>query len=91
MPNGNLLAQVPSYGLMGNVSISYPYSFLKLIISVITAGAGKSVIWCDKYPNSSYSRAYVAGLVLQLLRISAPCRNLGWRHLHSFTATSGKI
>jgi hypothetical protein len=47
MPNGNLLVQVPSYGLMENVSISYPYSFLELMISAIAAGAGKSVIWCD--------------------------------------------
>ena len=46
-PNGNILAQVPSYGLTENVSILEPYSFLKLIITVSTAGAGKSVIWCD--------------------------------------------
>jgi hypothetical protein len=47
MLNGNLPAQVLSYGLMENVSISRLYSFLKLIISAFAAGAGKSVIWCD--------------------------------------------
>ena len=47
MLNGNRPAQVPSYGLMENVSISRLYSLLKLIISASAAGAGKSVIWCD--------------------------------------------
>jgi hypothetical protein len=32
---------------MENVSISYPYSFVKLMITASAAGAGKSVIWCD--------------------------------------------
>jgi len=47
MRNGNPLVQVPSYGLMENVSISYLYSFLKLMSIASSAGAGKSVIWCD--------------------------------------------
>lgn len=46
MRNGNRLVQVPSYGLMESVSISYSYSLLKLIITASAAGAGKSVIWC---------------------------------------------
>jgi hypothetical protein len=32
---------------MENVSISLPYYFLGLIVTACTAGAGKSVIWCD--------------------------------------------
>jgi hypothetical protein len=47
MPNGNRLVQIPSYGFMENVSISYRYSFLKLINTASAAGSGKSVIWCD--------------------------------------------
>jgi hypothetical protein len=47
MLNGNRPVQVPSYGLMENVSISCLYSLLKLIIGAFAAGAGKSVIWCD--------------------------------------------
>ena len=47
MRNGNLLVQVRFYGFMENVGILCPYSFLKLMITVSTAGAGKSVIWCD--------------------------------------------
>jgi hypothetical protein len=47
MRNGNHLVQVPSYGLMENVSILYLYSFLGLMITATAAGAGKSVIWCD--------------------------------------------
>ena len=46
MPNGDLLAQVPPYGLTENVSILYLYSFTKLKL-IPAAGAGKSVIWCD--------------------------------------------
>ena len=45
--NGNIPAQVRSYGLMENVSILSPRFFLKLMITVSIAGAGKSVIWCD--------------------------------------------
>ena len=45
--NGNLLVQVPSYGLMENVTISHSYFSLELTISAFSAGAGKSVIWCD--------------------------------------------
>ena len=47
MRNGNILAQVRSYGLMENVSILSPRFFLQLMITVSIAGAGKSVIWCD--------------------------------------------
>ena len=47
MRNGNLLVQVPSYGLMENVGISYLYSFMRMTITASVAGAGKSVIWCD--------------------------------------------
>jgi hypothetical protein len=50
MRNGNLLVQAPSYGFMENVSISYLYSFLKLIITTSLAGAGKSVIWYGNLP-----------------------------------------
>jgi hypothetical protein len=49
MRNGNLLVQVPSYGLMENVRIPLRYSILKLIITASAAGAGKSVIWCDNF------------------------------------------
>ena len=47
MRNGNLLVQVPSYGLMENVGILYLYSFMRMTITASVAGAGKSVIWCD--------------------------------------------
>jgi hypothetical protein len=47
MRNGNRLVQVHSYGFMENVSVSYPYSHLKLMVIASEAGAGKSVIWCD--------------------------------------------
>jgi hypothetical protein len=47
MQNGNLPVQALSYGLTENVSISYSYSFLKLMIVASPAGAGKSVIWYD--------------------------------------------
>ena len=47
MQNGNLLVQAPSYGLMENVGISWIYSFVRLTITVSSAGAGKSVIWWD--------------------------------------------
>ena len=47
MQNGNLLFQVPSYGFMENVSVSYLYSFLELMSIASSAGAGKSVIWCE--------------------------------------------
>ena len=47
MRNGNLLVQVPSYGLMENVGISYLYPFMRMTITASVAGAGKSVIWCD--------------------------------------------
>ena len=50
MRNGNLLVQVRFYGSMENVSILHPYSFLvflKLMVTVSKAGAGKSVIWCE--------------------------------------------
>ena len=47
MLNGNRLVQVRFYGSMGNVRIFHPCSFLKLTITVLQAGAGKSVIWCD--------------------------------------------
>jgi hypothetical protein len=53
MQNGNLPVQVPSYGLMENVSISHLHSLLKLMVTA--AGAGKSVIWCD---NFSMVRSY---------------------------------
>ena len=49
MQNGNVLVQVPSYGLMGNVSISFLYSFMRLTMTASAAGAGKSVIWCDNF------------------------------------------
>ena len=32
---------------MENVGVSYLYSFLKLMVIASSAGAGKSVIWCD--------------------------------------------
>ena len=32
---------------MENVRISYPYSFLKLMVTAFVAGSGKSVIWWD--------------------------------------------
>ena len=32
---------------MENVSISYPFSFLKLMVMAFVAGSGKSVIWYD--------------------------------------------
>src|SRR5258708_7647679 len=42
--NGSLLVQVPSYGLMENVSNSHPCVLLKLMITAsAAAGAGKSV------------------------------------------------
>jgi hypothetical protein len=47
MRNGNLLVRVPSCGLMENVSYSHPCSLLQLRITASSAGAGKSVIWCD--------------------------------------------
>jgi hypothetical protein len=47
MQNGNLLVQALFYGSMENVSILYPYSFLKLMVIASPAGAGKSVIWYD--------------------------------------------
>ena len=47
MPNGNILEQVPCYGFMENVRVLWLHAFLKLIIVIFPAGAGKSVIWCD--------------------------------------------
>ena len=47
MQNGNLPVQVLSYGLMENVSNSYPCSLLELMIAASEAGAGKSIISCD--------------------------------------------
>ena len=47
MKSGNLPVQVPSYGLMENVTILRSYFSLELTISTFSAGAGKSVIWCD--------------------------------------------
>ena len=47
--SGNILVQVHSYGYMANVSVLSAPSFvvaLKIFASV--AGAGKSVLWCDK-------------------------------------------
>ncbi len=45
MRSGNLLVRVRYYGFMENVSISYLYPFLKLMVTASAAGAGKSVIW----------------------------------------------
>ena len=47
MRNGSLLVLVQSYGFMGNVSISYRCFAPKLTLTSFTAGAGKSVLWCD--------------------------------------------
>jgi hypothetical protein len=47
MRSGNLLVRVHYCGFMENVSISYLYPFLKLMITTSAAGAGKSVIWYD--------------------------------------------
>jgi len=46
MGSGRLLVQVHSYGSMENVSISL-YSFLKLMVTTSSAGAGKSIIWYE--------------------------------------------
>ena len=49
MRNGNVLVQDPSYGLMENVRIPDPFFLRDLMITASTAGAGKSVIWCDNF------------------------------------------
>jgi len=49
MQNGSLLVQVHSYGSMANVSILCLYAFLKLMVTASSAGAGKSIIWCDYF------------------------------------------
>jgi hypothetical protein len=55
MRNGSLLVQVHSYGSTENVSISYLYAFLKLMVTSSSAGAGKSIIW---YGNLSIVRVH---------------------------------
>jgi hypothetical protein len=60
MPNGKHLVQVLSCGFMESVSILYPYSHLKLMVTAFAAGSGKSVIWCDNL-NILYSQAYALG------------------------------
>ena len=47
MRSGNLLVRVRYCGFMENVSTSYLYPFLKLMMTASAAGAGKSVIWYD--------------------------------------------
>ena len=49
MRSGELLDQVLSYGLMENVIILHSYFSLELMFSAFSAGAGKSVIWCDNF------------------------------------------
>ena len=49
MQNGNLLVEAPYYGFMENVSILYPFSPLKLMISASSAGSGKSIIWYNNF------------------------------------------
>ena len=61
MRNGNHLVQVPCYGLTENVSISYPYSFLKPMCSVFAAGAGKTVIWYENVSFICIREVYVVG------------------------------
>jgi hypothetical protein len=48
MQSGNTLFQVRYYGFMENVSVSYLYSFLELMMTASAAGAGKSIIWYDR-------------------------------------------
>jgi hypothetical protein len=47
MRNGSLLALVQPYGFTENASISYRWFPPNLMLTSLTAGAGKSVIWYD--------------------------------------------
>jgi hypothetical protein len=47
MRSGKFLVRIPYYGFTESVSISYLYSFLKLMMTAFVASAGKSVIWYD--------------------------------------------
>ena len=47
MRSGNLLVQVPFYGLTENVSILSLIASQRLMIFGSVAGAGKSIIWYD--------------------------------------------
>jgi hypothetical protein len=61
MQSGNILVQARSYGFMENVSISQPYSLLKLMVFCLSSGCWKErhLVRCSS--NSSFSRAYAAG------------------------------
>src|ERR1700761_2699448 len=88
--SGNRLVKALSYGSAENVSILWLYSFLKLMITVFPAGAGKSVIWYDKFSTIRFE-SLCRRPVLPSSRTSAPCRNLGSRRLHSSILTLGTI
>ena len=64
MQNGNLLFQVPSYGFMANVSVSYLYSlnfFPGADEYCHFSGRRKERHLVRLYLNRSYSRAYATG------------------------------
>jgi len=70
--NGKLLDQLPSYGLMGNVSYRPALTFSQiLMVFPFVAGSGKSVLWyVDINPSVFHLGDLRCWPVLQLSKIS---------------------
>jgi len=91
--NGRLLEQVPSYGLMGNVSYRSALTFSQtLIVFPFEAGTGKSVLWyANVNPPVFHLGDSHCWSVRRSSKTSRQCGSLGVHHSLCISTTSGTI